>query len=593
MPAPLKKECHLRGGILFLCALFFSLNVSAAGETSLAQLNDLAASGVPQLALHLLVQQQPDWKDDAAGWLRWERQRIQLLASGRNWVALHERTQNLPEGIPVKLERWFSTWRARALIELGQAGAARAELRRLLWRGQAEAAEIMDWRRLIIQSYRAEGLGDDAYAALLRFRQDYGSGRDEDSLLGAQVLLGQERAGDALAALQGLDAVEAKPLRLLAQLRADRAQAASVLLASRTLRGEKEVPEALRQQAAGVMAQAAQEAADPASAAIALEQVFANWQRYPLNHALFPLSPDALWDAYLAYAQAEGNRDQLLIGDDDAWLAKAGEAGRKQPILQRSIYALLALQGGSEAGRQQGHEALLQSLIQQSEGIAVVQQLYLSSRRYPVMGSVPETVRRALLDPAIASGDLPLAGRLMADLDAPSPGIDRVMWRLRQARLRLLNGEYDLAEAILSERVAASAELASPELDRLVQVIFDLQTVGEQARAYRLFAALQGQVADTQRKRELWYWMADARLAQERPIDAAALYLRSAMVPQPISQDPWGQTARYQAAKALAQAGLIEDANTLYNGLLKSTDDPARRAVLQREIQQLWLLRRP
>jgi hypothetical protein len=65
------------------------------------------------------------------------------------------------------------------------------------------------------------------------------------------------------------------------------------------------------------------------------------------------------------------------------------------------------------------------------------------------------------------------------------------------------------------------------------------------------------------------------------------------MVPQPISQDPWGQTARYQAAKALAQAGLIEDANTLYNGLLKSTDDPARRAVLQREIQQLWLLRRP
>jgi hypothetical protein len=70
---------------------------------------------------------------------------------------------------------------------------------------------------------------------------------------------------------------------------------------------------------------------------------------------------------------------------------------------------------------------------------------------------------------------------------------------------------------------------------------------------------------------------------------AALLYLQSAMLPGPTTMDPWAQTARFNAAESLKKAGLSEDARRIYQGLLKITQDPARRALLNRSIQQLWL----
>jgi hypothetical protein len=54
--------------------------------------------------------------------------------------------------------------------------------------------------------------------------------------------------------------------------------------------------------------------------------------------------------------------------------------------------------------------------------------------------------------------------------------------------------------------------------------------------------------------------------------------------------DPWAQTARYRAAKALVEAGLLEDARQIYGTLLHATRDAGRRAVLQNEIQRLHLV---
>ena len=61
------------------------------------------------------------------------------------------------------------------------------------------------------------------------------------------------------------------------------------------------------------------------------------------------------------------------------------------------------------------------------------------------------------------------------------------------------------------------------------------------------------------------------------------------MLLDPKAGDPWGQTARYQAADALAQAGMVRDARVLFQQLLKTTTDPGRRAMLNRQLQKLWL----
>jgi len=587
-----KSGCHRRGGIRFFrlpCGLLLALLLATgpAAAISLAQLEDLAAGGAPRLALALLEVEQPAWQQDGDGWMAWERSRVQLLAAGADWQSLYDRTLQLPPDVPPDFVRWAETWRARTLIELGQGEHARTLLRSLLWRGDGGDIELTAWRRLVIQSYRADHRGDDAYAAMLRYRHDFGRGGREDALLGAQVLLGQGRAADAVEALQGLEQGDARVLLLLARLRSGQWEPRRILREVRTLLQSKGLVPHVRQQGEVIAAEAAAAAADPATQAIALEQVFSRIRQVRLDRDLFAVTPDALWDAYLAYARQVGNREQLLIGDDAAWLAKAQAAGNMYPVLARSIHALLALHGVSAATRRQAHSALVANLLQQEGGTELVYQLYLASARFIEVSSVPEGVRRTLLDPVIATGDLPLAARLMAGLDEPPPGTDRVMWRLRQARVLLLGGDYAQAETILQEMIAGSALLARPEQDRLIQVLFDLQTVGEHETAYRLLEALQAQLADVQLKRELWYWMADSRLAQGRPHEAAALYLRSAMVPQSQSLDPWGQTARYQAAQVLAKTGLVEDARTLYEALLGLTDDPGRRAVLRRDLQQL------
>ena len=55
--------------------------------------------------------------------------------------------------------------------------------------------------------------------------------------------------------------------------------------------------------------------------------------------------------------------------------------------------------------------------------------------------------------------------------------------------------------------------------------------------------------------------------------------------------DPWAQTARYHAAKALVEAGLLQDARQIYSSLLRATRDASRRAVLENEIQRLHLVK--
>jgi hypothetical protein len=90
-------------------------------------------------------------------------------------------------------------------------------------------------------------------------------------------------------------------------------------------------------------------------------------------------------------------------------------------------------------------------------------------------------------------------------------------------------------------------------------------------------------------RRELLFWMADSRKAQSLHAEAARLYLQSATLSDNNSMDPWAQTARYQAAKSLGEAGMAKDAVYIYQQLLRITENPERRSVLRHELQQLRL----
>ncbi len=576
-------------------ALLLLYLLPAAAGADLAEVRALAAAGTPGLALRVLERDQPDAAADAEAWMDWERERAAILAGAGRWADLAARLAHLPAGLPPAFVRWARTQRAGALVKQGRGEAARRVLRGLIWSGsRAEGGEtaLRGWRRLVIESYLAEGRMEDARTAMVRFRLDYGEGELADVLLRARILLMGGRAAEAARLLAPRAKVpEAGLLYLLAQLRSGQRPAKRVLQAAlRQMRGEWARKELLTGLWA-VAAEAALEAGDRATAARALERVLVLARAHPPPPGLFAFNADSLWHAYLDYARHLGNRAQYLIGDDAVWLKAAAEAAERTPVRARSLYAMVLRRGQDAAARGRAAAGFLATLDKARGERRLLWPLFMESRHYPSPAQVPLAVRHALVDEALARSRIEQASRIMATTREPPPGADRFMWHLRRARILVMGGQPGAGAEALAALLDEAGERPREALDKLMQVVFDLQAVGAHEEAVAVLEKVLARTADEELRREVYYWMADSRRAQGRFDEAARLYLRSAMLRDPKAADPWGQTARYQAAGALARAGLVADARTLLEALLRSTEDPARRAVLRRDLQRLLLVR--
>ena len=122
----------------------------------------------------------------------------------------------------------------------------------------------------------------------------------------------------------------------------------------------------------------------------------------------------------------------------------------------------------------------------------------------------------------------------------------------------------------------------------MIQVLFDLQTIGRHDLAMLGFQQAAELARTPRQQRELLYWMAESQAAQGEHSRAADFFLRSAVIGRSRSSQ-WGQSARFRAASELASAGLINDARRLYRALLEMTSDPKQRLALGQKIQDLDL----
>lgn len=597
LKATAKSGCHrISDTRFFLCSPRYLFLISSllvlggvAEAARLVTAPELARAGAPGLALSLLEEQQPSYDEQPDKWMQWQRLRIRVLEETKQWTRMETSLSDLPPELPADFRGWLMRKRARAVLEQGRPREAREQLLTLVWGGDVQDEELKLLRHLIIRSYLEEGRQNDAYAATLRFRHDYGEGDQSAILLRVRVFLSSGRAGEAKAALASLKGdPEASALSLLADLRQGSDSKEIIKQVKHQLK-EKDIDDSARQLLWAVYAEAARLGGDMPGEVIALEQILARQRSQSLPGELFSIEPDELWLAYHNYAVKVGNIDQLLFGDDEAWFKSAETAGRKYPVKRRSLYALLAQRATKGEDRREAHRKLGDAWLEQEDGLEILHRLYLGSSRF-TLAAVPPEVRYRLADRAIAEGDLELASRLLQTLEEAPEGGDLFIWQLRRVKVFLLAGDYPKSEEVMHEILAGSPSLEPKQVDRLIQLIFDLQTVGQNESAYQLLRELYLRSDDPKARRELLYWMADSRLAQEHYLEAGRLYLQSAIVTGPMSMDPWAQTARYQAAKALAKGGLIDDARRLYQQLLRVTNDPARRAVVIRDLEQLHLI---
>lgn len=565
---------------VFCLSLYLCQSVQAS---DLQVIRVIGEAGAPRLALSLLSDAPPDNTLDG-DWMPWARERARWLAEQGEWAALAQHLAQLPATDDEEFRRWTYAWRARALLAQGAGAEARAALSTLLWEYGGTDEQITEWRRLIILSYRADGRSDDAYAAWLRYRQDYGVDTREDAVLGARILLLHGRPADAAQLLVRWKDAEAQALRWLGELRMGTLPE-QVLSTVQAMLADSQLTGAVRGMWAAVAAEAAVLANDPVARIMALEQRLAAEGQVPVVSDLLSVSATDLWAAYQDYARQGGNLEQLLIGDDAAWLAAAASAKVAQPIRSRAIYALLATEGVSAETRAGALEALAEQVVQLAQGSVILRQLY-SHAHLDTMAALPPGVRHVLADASIAAGDYALAARLLEG-EAPLADSDIFVWHLRRAQVSIMTGNTADAVAVLHELVEQDHEWQGPQLEQLLQVLFELRGMAGHEAAFPLLEQLSGMITAPQLKRELLYWMADSRVVQQRYREAAVLYLQSAAWPESQAADLWAQQARYQAARALMQAGIPEDARLLYRQLLVAGDDPIRQRLVRRALQQL------
>ncbi|MFQ5643101.1 MAG: tol-pal system YbgF family protein [Thiogranum sp.] len=555
------------------------------------ELTQLARAGAPQLALRRMDVEQPAAADDLVQWTAWEQERLQILASQALFPELIARVDSLPDAVDERFRRQALALKADAQLQLGQAHGARATVRALLWShaGGVQAGTLARWRRLVVRSYLLEEKNEDARLALLRYRQDFGDEDPQWRWLSARVMLQGGHADSAFKLLQKDETPQGLFLRYAAQLQVAPQQAAAV----------QELALGQAQQAAtpplqsafwGLAAMAAGQARQHYRQIEYLEHALSLPFDRELMHGVLELDADQLWDAYLQQGKRIGNREQKLLGNDEDWYFPATEALEKDPLRARALFSVLSEYGSDARRRSLAHEYLIGMLDDLPDGKRLVRRLYLESRRYTDVANLPPVIRYRLIDEALESGELQTASRLMAGLAEPPAGADRFAWNLRRARVAIFTGEVESGVEILQQLAKQDAAWDRQKLDRLLQVVFDLQTLQSHQQALALFTALLDKPLDPQQRRELLFWMADSLQELDQYEQAAYLYLKSATLMDATAMDPWAQTARYRAAQALAEAGLLDDARQIYNGLLRATRDAGRKAVLQNEIQRLHLV---
>ncbi len=585
---PLKTPKPRSWGWLLAALLVFA--PPAFADVQLDEISRLAREGTPHLAVRILDEHQPSVQTDPTAWARWERERISIYQLQGDSHAVLTRLRRLPRKVPADFVVWAETTMSEAEVNTGQGRSARERLARLVWGQPREslAAHLVAWRRLIIRSYLTEGRIEDAQAAMLRYQLDYGDSSEEWKLLRARVLVRAGRAEEAERLLKDLTGLEARVLRLLASSRSGHIRADKLNARVERLLQQQGLEPALAYQLWGTLAEAARRDGNGEMWITALEHAVALVHRTLVADS--PVQPDAdvLWTAYETYAQELANAQQLLVGNHPAWFALADSLVDKQPTRARAVYAYLALNADDGPASEEAHHQLV-DLHAGERGAQVLRQLYLKSGRFPDVESIPRAARYGLVEQAVGERDIVLASRLMAGLDQAPTGTDAMTWSLQRARVQILGGHQTRGIAMLRELIATRESLSPEMVERANQVIFDLQTLGEHQTAYDIFSEVLVRTSDARAVRELQFWMADSLAAMGRPVAAARLYLRSAMVPEPHAMDAWAQTARYRAAEALGEAGLRDDARFLYEGLLAVTEEPDRQAVLRRAIQQLWL----
>ena len=571
---------------------------------SLAQMNELIELGVPALALSLLEDEQKKRPAFSADWYTFEYKRILLLAALERWQQLIERTQWLFDAaeknghITRKIRLWFETQQVIARLQMKQGEQALDQLQHLLWNTSPEyrdASLPVIWRRLVIRAYLQLQADDDARRALVKYERDYQT--DETNidwmLLQAQVLLRTHRPQQAIALLEKIpleNAIDVEALLLIAKLQNQPKSAAKIYQQMRERLDGKVLSLPARWAYSYVAYLASRVLSDLPAQILNLEAMLSLGMEYPLFDENYQVTADDLWQAYNKLGLITANDNGLLFGNDAQWQALSDKLIAKEPEKALALNVALVLHTDNFSTKQQQHKTIVEIIERRKNGLELINQLYLHSSKVTDVNVLPDEVRYRLVDYALSEGSYAEAATIMKSLQEPPQGKTLFDWRMRKARVLILQGEYEQSETLIRKTFAEKNSITRAELDRFIQVVFDFQTVQQHQQAIHLFELISLENLDESLKREIFFWKAESYFSLKKYDRAALFYLESARAVAGADNDLWAQAARFKAGKALMLAEIYDDAKKVLSDLLVITASDSRKAIINQNLQKIRLL---
>lgn len=531
----------------------------------------LAQEGAAELALARVEALQPP-PSDRALWAEWETLRIELLERLAKDRELARRAGALPAEAPPELLRLALAPGARAALRTGQPALARDLLARLLWQAGVAPEGERAARLLVVESYLEEKRPAEAYRAMLRFQQDFQPLARAEGERFAQSLARRGMAREGATWLAYLD--ESDPVKLTLQLETGLVAPDA---AAAKARAALKKPGA----AAGwwrVLALAAEKKADAGLRLEATEQL--------LNQAGDGRPAGAtgggLWEQYLVLGEDIANREQLLRGDDAAWLDLAARLLPASPHSARALLAALSAKAGSADTRRAALAQILATLQRQKLALAAAR-LASESGKFSLPALDADT-RHALGAAALEGGEAALAVGLWRGLPAPQ-GQRAEAWRLRFAAAAMKAGLHPEANQALQPVFAATEPLPREMQQRILALAQEASAQGQSAAAEAWFTGLLP-LAEPAVRRDALFGLGRLAEARGEHRAAAGRFLDAALAADAKAPDAAALDARMRAARSLALAGYRKDAMAQWEWVAKHARDKALQDLARRELER-------
>ena len=551
---------------------------------SLGRARELRRQGALSLAEALILSEQPD--PGSPQWYAWEHELWEVLGQQQRWRSLIVRLEHTLPLLSAGRARNAKLLLATTFTAVGEYVSARHVLRQLLLEAAGDPNQSIQARRILIENYLADGRVDDAYVASIRFQFEFYPDDTEWKLLRAKILLLQDEPTLAALELADLQGGQVQLLLSIARLR-EGATSPELTMGEMTQFKQKTQDDTqLERLRLGIMAEAARLAGDLERRVGALESLLAHGETS--LGVLGTVSIGNLLDAYGLLAREVANREHLLVGDTASWLRFAQAVSFDHGPVARAIYAHIVSSTDEGEGGGEALVKLVRSLAKNGlEPIVIMfySQNYFGSADAALTDDV--AVRMAAF--SLRENRFDLAAIFNASIRSPPGGMSELEWLMRRARTEVFAGHASVGTGILVDHLRLKKEIDSEQLDRVMQVAFDLQIIDRHDLALELFEAVAAHDLTAGQRRELLFWMAESHADEGHAAKAAELYLRSAEG-QGQDHDSWGLSARFQAANAMTEGGFYDDARMTYAGLLRVTENEKRRLQIRQRLQQLKLL---